>query len=320
MRWFRIHVFALLLTVPGARADEQPKASPEKPVEPPEDTVIPGKVKLVLNPGGHIGRIVRVLFTPNGKQLVTAGEDNTIHIWDVQTGQSLRALRTPGRLWAIALSPDGQRLAASFTHPDGKTRTNAIALIALADGHIQRLLKGPTANARVLAFSADGRRLAAGVSDKSIQIWDLNKDEPEKIIKTDLVTTSLAFSPDGASLVEGHAHDTGVNVNQGEAEITAVIRDIASDKVVPLKGAKALLWWGETIVAWSPDGKTIATGSTDGLWLWEPDGKLLRHVLAKSWAVSVAFSADSKFVLATGWSQPAKAWIFNVRTGREETH
>jgi hypothetical protein len=72
-------------------------------------------------------------------------------------------------------------------------------------------------------------------------------------------------------------------------------------------------------VAWSRDGKTIATGSEDGFSLWEPDGKLRHHLLGRqTWAASVAFSDDSHRVLVTSWSQPEAAWVFNVHTGKEE--
>ena len=66
---------------------------------------------LVLDTGGHIGRVMTVLFTPDGKQLISVSHDKTIRTWDVITGTPLRVLRPPigpgpqGMLYAEALSP-----------------------------------------------------------------------------------------------------------------------------------------------------------------------------------------------------------------------
>jgi len=88
--------FILLLTclalATGARAQE----TTDKPI-------------LVLNAGGHIAD-AKVLFTPDGKQLISVAWDEMIRFWDVATGEPLRILRPPigpgteGLLCAIALA------------------------------------------------------------------------------------------------------------------------------------------------------------------------------------------------------------------------
>src|SRR4051794_18661467 len=89
-----------LLTTASAHA----AGPPEKPV-------------LVLDAGGHTARIRQVLWTPDGKELITVSEDKTVRTWDAATGEPLRVLRPPvgtgpeGILSAAALSPDGRTLA-----------------------------------------------------------------------------------------------------------------------------------------------------------------------------------------------------------------
>jgi WD40 repeat protein len=313
MRWFRLPLLALALFVPCALADEPPKDEPEKPIPEPEAPIVPGHIRLSLDAGGHTGHMTAVLFTPDSKHLITAASDHSIRLWEIVRtdktvrAQTVRVLRPPGGLTAMAVSPDGDTLAVGFSHRDEGKVTWAVALLALEDGRVNRVLRGPTGWVGALAFTPDGKRLAAGGADKTLCLWDLKgKEDPDQVIDVGKTVFGLAFSPDGTRLVE--AHD-GAN---------AVIRDLADGKVTPLKGTKAPGWWSP-IVAWSRDGKTIATGSENGLWLWEPDGKMRHHLLVnRTWATSVDISPDSRRVLVTSWSTPEAAWVFDVHTGKQD--
>src|SRR5271157_5779741 len=78
----------------------------------------PEKPILVLDSGGHTAFVSKVLFTRDGKQLISVSVDKTIRVWDVASGAPLRVLRPPigpiggGALVAAALTPDGRTLAA----------------------------------------------------------------------------------------------------------------------------------------------------------------------------------------------------------------
>src|SRR5271157_6457361 len=77
----------------------------------------PEKPILVLDSGGHTSSVKKVLFTPDGKELISVSNDKTIRFWDVASGEPIRVLRPPigpgheGELYAAALSPDGRTLA-----------------------------------------------------------------------------------------------------------------------------------------------------------------------------------------------------------------
>lgn len=74
---------------------------------------------LQLDTGGHMAKIQDIVFTPDGKFLVSASDDKVIRVWDLATGKTVRTIRGEaepghaGTIHAIALSPDGKFLAAA---------------------------------------------------------------------------------------------------------------------------------------------------------------------------------------------------------------
>ena len=77
-----------------------------------------GKVRLTLDGGHHVGYMSGMAFTLDGKELVTAGRDHTIRVWDPRSGELLRVLRPPGlgAEMAFALAPSGKTLAVCAWH------------------------------------------------------------------------------------------------------------------------------------------------------------------------------------------------------------
>jgi WD40 repeat protein len=292
-----------------------PALAQEPPAEDSEPLAAAGRLRLTLEHGDHTGHINTVLFTPDGEQLITAGVDHTIRVWDRRTGDLLRVLRPPGLPAGLypALSPDGKLLAVNAYHVgEDKTVKIVIYLMALVDGRIKRVLEGhaPVGRGiRALAFSTDGKRLASGAIDKTIRIWNLTGNEPARVIQTTSPVMALAFSPDGTRLVEAQGNHT------------VAIRDLANGKAVNLGRLYPPL--SGNALAWSPDGKTIATASSRGVWLWEPNGKLRHHLLETLPSLAVAFNKDSRRVLVVIHPHlvpepgPHTAWIFNVKNGKK---
>jgi WD40 repeat protein len=130
---------------------------------------------LQLDTGGHMARIKDIAFTPDGKQLVSAADDKTIRVWDAATGKTLRTIRgeiapgDTGKIYAMALSPDGKWLAAG-----GSTRGDEIRLYDFASGELKTLLKGHKDVIHTLAFSPDGKKLISGSGDNTAILWDVS--------------------------------------------------------------------------------------------------------------------------------------------------
>jgi WD domain, G-beta repeat len=148
-----------------------------------------------------------------------------------------------------------------------------------------------------VAFSPDGKRLAAGSHDGTVKLWDASTGEELRTLKghSDSVR-SVAFSPDGKRLATG-SHDG-----------TAKLWDTSTgEELRTLKGHSSDIW----PVAFSPDGKRLATGSNDGtVKLWDANtGQELLTLKGHSDSVwSVAFSPDGKRLAAGSSNGTVKLW------------
>jgi len=103
---------------------------------------------LQIDPGGHKAIINDVVFTPDGRYLVSASNDKLIRVWDLASGRTVRTLRgqisagPEGKIYAMALSPDGRWLAAGGWLPGNKEESDAIRLYDFPTGKLVALLKG----------------------------------------------------------------------------------------------------------------------------------------------------------------------------------
>ncbi len=308
-RFVGLVVLGTLAAVPAWQAapgeDRKPPAQPirEVPEENARDesgaAAAALEPVLVLDSGGHTAEVVKVLFTPDGKQVVTVSRDKTVRIWDVQTGQTVRVLRPPighglaGELYAGALSPDGKTLAvAGWGILDGKDRVGPIYLMPLT-GRPVRVLKGISRAIYALAFSPDGKRLAAGWAEGTVVVWDLASGRPEKTLTGHTkAINALAFSPDGSRLASASSDHTIRLWSMASGKEEAV-----------LKGAPDVVM----AVAWTPDGKKVLGGGYhDGnVHLWDAATGAEKRVIDQNLVPGGVFDltvANGQDVLCT-WRQ-----------------
>src|SRR5262249_48508182 len=147
---------------------------------------------------GHRGEVRSLNFAPGGKALISAGADQTFRVWDVTSGKEIRRLdwNLKGRISSTATSADGRLVAAG----DGDSGDVLVWDLRSGGQKFVFTFDKNESTLKCLAFSPDGKLLAAGTSDGPLYVWDMTTGKERHKLKHSEVT-SLAFAPDGRMFV-----------------------------------------------------------------------------------------------------------------------
>ncbi|MCP4171840.1 MAG: protein kinase [Fuerstiella sp.] len=264
---------------------------------------------------GHTDTVADVDCNSDGSEIVSAGSDGTVRIWDAVTGEQQELLvRQPSAQWtSVQYSRDDSLITAG-------SATGTIHLWNADSGKELRTMKVNGAVTDV-NFSPDNRLIAASCRSSpvktgvlsptagNVHVWRVDNGEPAgKPMADEHDVTSIAFSPDSSLIVAGD-NDGNLkswNVESGQPEITESFDEEVAG------------------ICFSPDGDQLLAGFKDASGFGLDDGKarmldvstgkLLKDFVILWDATSVAFSPDGSLI-ATGHSDSCvRIWI--PRTGR----
>jgi len=253
-----------------------------------------------LLPPGALARLGTVRFrhtatsaacSPDGKLLAAGGSDNQIRLLDANTGKEVRRL-------------NGHQ-PRTFSPPRDPKNPFDLLVDSVGQG-----------NVTTLAFSPDGKVLASGGWDDMVRLWDVESGkELRKMLAHQAMIARVVFSPDGKMLASRGGIDGTLRL--WDPATGAELR-----KIDKLSRVNPWRFYREAALAFSPDNKTVAVSDRKGIILLDAvTGKETARLDGYRDCMFVAFSPDGKLLASGGLDDAARESyslrLWDVAAGKE---
>ena len=236
-------------------------------------------------------QIYSARYSDLGNYIVTTGSDNSIILWNAETGIIYRTLAGLKKRPNVALFLERSNHVLSGGEDAKVSLWDPVTL------KVSATFEGHTGSIKALDVSPDGRYLVTGSSDNDIRVWDINSIDLIYELKAHKKeVNAVQFNPDGTKLVSGSADSRLILWSMRNGNIIA--------------SADAHKGWIRD-VKYSHDGKKIASCGDDKLInIWDSDD--LSHISTlsghKDWVQVIDFTPDGKNLVSGGHDQEIILW------------
>lgn len=261
-----------------------------------------GTVQLAVL-SGHETNVESVVFSSDGRRVVSGSHDRTVRVWDVETGEELRRLDHENWVERVWFSIDDRQIVS------GSAETVRVWDAETGEKLCQLNHEDPV---RSLGFSASTRLLISAPFTHftgrrgygpTLRVLDVETGKQiRQLVSCEEQVISLGFSSDGLKIVSG---DEGNAVRVRDAQ--------TGEELCRLDGHGDSIW----SVAFSPDNQRIVSGSFDNMVrIWDAEtGEQLQQLVCHDLVYSVAISPDGKRIASGSADTTVRVW--DAETGEQ---
>jgi WD40 repeat protein len=240
---------------------------------------------------GHTSTVWAVAVTSDGRRAVSASDDRTLRVWDLETGQTLCTLECHTfAVRAVAVTPDGRRAVSA-------SRDQTLRFWDLESGQTLQVLQGHTESVWAVAVTPDGRRAVSASYSGILWLWDLESGQTISTLKghTRLVS-AVAVTPDGSCAVS--ASD----------DQTLRLWDLKSGQTIRTFEGHTRAVRAATV---TPDGRRAVSASDDRtlrVWDLKSDQTIPTPQCHTDWVTAVALTRDGLRGVSASRDQTLRLW------------
>ncbi|MDY6988900.1 MAG: DUF4062 domain-containing protein, partial [Thermodesulfobacteriota bacterium] len=247
---------------------------------------------------GHTSWVASVSVTPDGRLAVSGSQDETVRVWDIETGKCIKTLEGHRRVvTSVSVTPDGKR-ALSAGGGDKKLRVWDIET-----GECIKSLEGHASWVKTVSVTPDGRLAVSGGNDRALRVWDIGTGECIKSLEGHTAPVNgVSVTSDGKR---------AVSVGRDE---TVRVWDIETGKCI--KSLEGHTTWVNSVSV-TPDGKrAVSVGRDKTLRVWDIEtGQCIKSLDGHRLRInSVSVTSDGKRAVSVGRDKTLRVW--DIETGQ----
>ena len=237
---------------------------------------------------GHTNRVSAVSITPDSRRAVSGSGDNTLRVWDLDTGEARELKGHLGPVTTVSITPDGSR-AVSGSSDD------TLRVWDLGTGLCLRSLEEHASGVKAVSITPDGRWAVSGSEDHTVRVWDLETGQcPEALEDHRFEVNAVFVTPEGwwAVLASG--------------DKTFRVWDFRNGESRDFRGHTS----GVSAMSIAPDGRRAVSASGDKtLRIWDLESGASTVLDGHTEYVSaVSITPDGCHAISSGGDHTLRAW------------